>query len=94
MTEKERITPTEKEIPLVFGYGLLLGIREMLRQMQYSEEDRETADKMFYEKNIVPTADMVRQHFGITNAVSFDPVTLEFIIFAEQADEVGFKSQP
>ena len=94
MTEKERITPTEKEIPLIFGYGLLLGIREMIKQMDYSDEDRETANKMFYENNIIPMANMVRKHFNFTNAVSFDPVTLEFIIFEEQANEVGYHNQP
>ena len=95
MKEKERISPTgADEISLVFGYGILIGIREMINQMEYTPEDREKANRMFYDQNIKPMADIVRRHFNITNAVSFDPATLEIIIFEEQGEEVGYHQQP
>lgn len=92
MTEKERIPASAEHISLVFGYGILVGFREMINKMDYTPEEMAEAKRLLYELNIKPMADLVREQFNITNAVSFDPMTLEFVIYEEQGNDVDFST--
>ena len=86
----KRIPATEKELPLVFSYGGILAMKNLFEVIEWSPKEREKAEKLLYENNIKPTADIVREHFNVSNAVSFSPETMEFIILEADAEEVNF----
>jgi len=89
MKEIQRIPATEEHLGLVWHYGVIRGFEIMISKMNYTNKERELAMKMIYEKNIKPTADLVRSVLGVDNAIGFDPLVMGFIVYDKKPDEVN-----
>ena len=91
LKELQRIPVTTDHLHVVFAYGIIRGIEMMIRDMNYTDAEREQAMRMVYEENIKPTADLVRIILGTDRAIGFEPAFMEFIVYDNDPAQIDYE---